>query len=863
VGWLDEIGAAVGEWVGDVGSYIYNPGRGETVIPSGGGNNPAPYEGSTGGGLGGYADIVQNNQVFPLPSIVPTGQGAGGTGMGGNVDQVTQIVNATGMSRGNAIELLSAAAGGNINAQRTLAAIGIEPYASVMAAEGASGGGRSSSGGGSGSSGGGGGGGGSVWTPADQAALDRALLQTRQIGALFDPNYGDGQWVPLPDGTLRMNGTEIVIDPRMQGDYKPVVGAPGYLVDPLSGNVIDTNGNQIRREELQESIRSNRAAEDISWANVGLGSRRLDLDTELGRFDSDLAAELGRGRLNLDTVLGVGGHNLEAAATENEQMLRNILETNGLNLESFLGTGNLNVNATNAETQRLNALTGRTAAAGGLATDLQQLQDARTFGVIDLMANPNDFVEREYATRALLSPPGYSGPAFRDDPRISSIIDELMQTPDVSGLLPTYQAPVFQPVNLPNPTLPRVSAPTPEPRATRTPVNTPVNRTQRDVTGAAYSNTPVAPENQAASTHFRNVGVPERFLAPLGYAYGTDDGATRAREFMVGDPQMDQNWANTNPEIVEINNPGPRTTATVTPLRDMASRAINARPEMVTTGAEFRNMVNNNRGLKTPIGIPEGEIPTYHTMNNPNIPPIPTRPNRPAPRPNPFAEIMSDYQPGQPFNLMQRLRDMWSGAGAANAPWWWNAYISGGGSDAIRAARRAALQSGALPRLPQFAYGTGGSSDFLSGRRSARSGVIPGGTSTSPSVASGTSPDWATRNAGPQDSRGNFLGQLTSYADRDIAALPNIQYAQNVGNRLDYNRLNTGMIRGPFGTMLPDVGGLNYSQLLDIQQDPESWGVLSSIYNAANRNLGGIFNRVRERAPIGNAITSQNVIRTS
>src|SRR3990167_11131135 len=145
---------------------------------------------------------------------------------------ISRIVSQTGLPESNVRDLLDAAAKGNANAMATLAALGVEPYATMAANEAVG-------------IGGGGGGGGSASDPYGDA-------RTRQALALFDPNYPDGALIPLPDGTSRINGTEIIIDSRVKGQFKPVAGADGYLVDPVSGQIIDLNGNQIARSQLEE-----------------------------------------------------------------------------------------------------------------------------------------------------------------------------------------------------------------------------------------------------------------------------------------------------------------------------------------------------------------------------------------------------------------------------------------------------------------------------------------------------------------------------------------------------------------------------------------------------------------------------------
>lgn len=730
---------------------------------------------------------------------------------GGN-DAIQRIMQAFGVDAVTA-QIYLEEAPGDTNLQKSLALIGIEPWATRYAV-------------GESSGGSGGGGGGSI-SPLE-------ATRNRQALALFDPNYADGALIPLPDGTSRINGTEIIIDARARGEFKPVSNAPGYLVDPVTGSVINTNGDVLDMRQLDETIRSNKV-------NEGLRAQELGL-----------SAELGRGRLDLDRVVDIGRLNLDAAATENEQTLRNILETNGLNLESFLGTGNLNIGATNAETNRLNALTGRTSSAGQLATANQELADARTMAVIDLMANPNDFVEREYATRALITPPGYTGPAFRDDPRINSIIDELMRTPDVEGLLPTYNAPTFAPVNLPNASLPRVSAPPPQPQTQIT----------QQAASAPIENRPAT--QAESSAHFRNnTDVPDWALAPLGFAYGTDyqtgnSTGTKLREFITGDPQMD---GMPNPEKIEVNNPGPRTTVSVTPLRDMLqSRIPRQRNDvqldpMENPGGQYPAMGNMNpavtarfQSMREAISPVIQRIMESRRQIPANYPqtPVATNPQMPA-----LKELLQSRGIDLPMFAEGTNKPKGGKKTKGKTP-------RGGGFKINSDVKLDTTQIDDQRMQPEdpsrmFDYINGGPEpewinkilSALSLRR----------------FAYGT--DYGSDYNGPVSSTGQPLGQLTSYDNNAIRNMPNVQYALGNMDRSGYNTLNTGKVSGAFGTKLPDVGGLNYGQLLDLQQDPDSWGTLSSLYRSANRNLEGILARVLARAPIGNALQSRSMIRTA
>lgn len=63
---------------------------------------------------------------------------------------------------------------------------------------------------------------------------------------------------------------------------------------------------------------------------------------------------------------------------------------------------------------------------GQLAAAMQGLYDARTEHLLNLRANPSDFVERELTSRAMLKPTGYTGPAYSDVPQLQQAINMLL-----------------------------------------------------------------------------------------------------------------------------------------------------------------------------------------------------------------------------------------------------------------------------------------------------------------------------------------------------------------------------------------------------------------------------------------------------
>lgn len=83
----------------------------------------------------------------------------------------------------------------------------------------------------------------------------------------------------------------------------------------------------------------------------------------------------------------------------------------------------------------------RLANAGTLAGTLQTLQDARTNKAIELKANPADYVQQAFQTRALNAPQGTQTPAFKDVDALMEVIRRLIdykpgtppQAPPVNG----------------------------------------------------------------------------------------------------------------------------------------------------------------------------------------------------------------------------------------------------------------------------------------------------------------------------------------------------------------------------------------------------------------------------------------------
>lgn len=272
---------------------------------------------------------------------------------------------------------------------------------------------------------------------------------------------------------------------------------------------------------------------------------------------------------------------------------------------------------TSGESNRTTQLT----QAGTLADDLQKIMDARTQSAIALKANPGDYIQEEYATRALGNPNGTSNPAYSNVDALSEVIHRLInyQPP------PAPTAPVInngQPITPPTP--PNQATFTPPPGAMGNPIPPaggtpppPVNHAPApiiphpaqpippsggmDTTGPGVMNDHLGHYSydggrtwQDNSGHYSYDGTNwlnksdntpwhDPSLGTMSTAGSSTSsptlgtistagssipalalgGGTTARQFIAGDPQRP---GVVNPEMVQILNPGPRTTAKVTPL---------------------------------------------------------------------------------------------------------------------------------------------------------------------------------------------------------------------------------------------------------------------------------------------------------
>lgn len=100
-----------------------------------------------------------------------------------------------------------------------------------------------------------------------------------------------------------------------------------------------------------------------------------------------------------------------------------------------------------------------------------------------------------------------------------------------------------------------------------------------------------------------------------------------------------------------------------------------------------------------------------------------------------------------------------------------------------------------------------------------------------------------------------------SYGEDVYNRLPSLRYLRGETSPNQYNQLSTGYSSGAYDTQLPESGALNYRNVYDVLTDPVATSMMDALYRSASRNFGAEINRAKQRAPIGNAM-STSLIRT-
>lgn len=578
------------------------------------------------------------------------------------------------------------------------------------------------------------------------------------------------------------------------------------------------------------------------------------------------------------------------AATLFGQNSANTTAANGLAGNIFnTQSGTYNSN----ENNKLGALQN----AGSLAQNLQQMWDARTGKAIDLKANPQDLVAREYATRALQGPQADMVPGYKDVGQYQDIINKLMnwtpgQAPSAptlgNGLNPYPKAPDYTAMTQAVPTqqsfqtwmaqngsaAPGQSSPygggqpaQPTGGGGSIPGSSMSGNWQPTV-AAIPGQGPVAPD---APTYDPNVDpdasgyrwdsktqawrAPAHGDAPYkAMAYG---GGTDARQFIAGDPQQ---GGGVNPELVRILNPGPDTKATVTPLNDTPKFAYGTDEG----GTQFGRWVGllaqilGSQVSQAGNDVPEG---SFDSRINPSVVLDPSQiddqrgnsaSGRNVPYPQPSSNL-PHYAYGTPPVSNDYAYQGYSDPRANKSL----ASYYGGGQQATPQANPYA-SSVFKPWAEAHPDGMDHTANVpLYGQPNGGQTYTPNSPMTAPSTAPQTA---AQSNVGVT-AAGAPQVYLPSYSDTAYQNYPSLQYAQGNMGQPQYNTLATGYAQGAFGAQIPEAGNLNYGHMLDIMNDPDAWGALQSLYRSGNRNLLSAVAAAKSRAPFGQAVNT-SLVRT-
>ncbi len=95
--------------------------------------------------------------------------------------------------------------------------------------------------------------------------------------------------------------------------------------------------------------------------------------------------------------------------------------------------------------------------------------------------------------------------------------------------------------------------------------------------------------------------------------------------------------------------------------------------------------------------------------------------------------------------------------------------------------------------------------------------------------------------------------------DETFQNLPVLQFLKGMISRAAFNKLPTGNFEGAFGTQLPEAGQLNFNRLQDILNDPITVKLLESLFRSGSRDFGSEVERVKARAPIGQARATSGI----
>lgn len=109
------------------------------------------------------------------------------------------------------------------------------------------------------------------------------------------------------------------------------------------------------------------------------------------------------------------------------------------------------------------------------------------------------------------------------------------------------------------------------------------------------------------------------------------------------------------------------------------------------------------------------------------------------------------------------------------------------------------------------------------------------------------------------DPSGTFTTSVPQHTDSTIQNLPFLQFLKGTTTPQEFGTLSTGTATGAFGTQLPEAGRVNFNRLSQLIQDPTAASMLDSLLRSGSRSLSGLFNLVKQRAPLGSALSTSSI----
>mgnify|MGYP001602537558 CR=1 FL=1 len=695
----------------------------------------------------------------------------------------------------------------------------------------------------------------------------------------MDPTSGDVYTSP---STLMALGKYV-------DAYQP--GADSYI-DQLSPYVAPNPNEYI---ESMDAI-TNRVAQANADRNFGLAEKQ---EARLA-YGQQLEAQLGQARIAsqaasdaAQSAATLGAANIHAGATKYAADVgagASRYGTQGGLLSSIFGTKG-NIYGTQ-EASRLGALQ----SGGSLAGILQQIKDSRVSNIIQNLAEPGDWVRQEYEKRALAPPPGYAGPTYEDDPRLSEALSRLLgyqpgaapsmfDDAKLQALLDSFYAGGGGQlgggtggapgagevpgggdrgtVSSSAPSSPPLSSavggsqvPAPD-LSPKTVNDIPVY--QRPAIAAQPGGIEGALDPDTINAWYASKGMTYNpatsgWDAPKAAAHGMiSKGLSSA---VVGDPQTP---GKPNPELVMGKD---MTVIPMNKLSDMGRMMAKRMPHR----AEGTGYLDRD-GNWVDTTVPELPVvpPTNQdlggTREDPyavTTPATPVQTTQPAVAQPVVTQSVAAPQPiaTQP-PLSTTVAQPTNEATVADRDF---ATQPLDGSPA--------LSSAVTEINPQNTYALPGQPGYVppvSTKPEALSSVVGSpvaGTPTSQTTTVQGAPTATPLVQPPTNVLSGAVNNpnLSTYPDEVLANLPVLQYLKDQRKGSMFNTLSTASVPGAFGSQIPEAGAYNARQIYEIAQDPVAMQMLSSIFRSANRDMFGEFMRTLNRAPRGNAVSLSSIL---